>query len=242
MLLLFVLQSANAQDSINDIPLKSVKTHTQFFSLSPISKKVDKVNGLVFGVGHVENRSISNQTINGLNIEANPAPAVGAFMAFLTIMELPNIIKKNKVPDSLKNSDDYLKIHNLEHTPHLKINGINFSTGCFFTTTSMNGLNISAGNKFNDFNGLSITALGTIADKQNGIAIGIYNANNALLGSTIGVFNQSYNLKGLHIGFINQARNNRGLQVGILNKSNSKGLQLGLWNVNNKRSMPFINW
>lgn len=242
MVLLFVLQSANAQDSINDILFEPIKTHTQVFSLSPISKKVDKVNGLVFGVGHVANKRVTRQTINGLNIEANPAPAVGAFWAFLAIMELPNVIKANRVPDSIKNTEGYLKIQNLTTTPHLKVNGINLSTGCFFTTTSMNGLNISTGNKFNHFNGLSITALGTIAGKQYGLAIGMYNANNTLKGSTIGVFNQSYNLKGLHIGVFNKTKHNYGLQVGILNKSNSKGLQLGLWNVNNKRSMPFINW
>ncbi len=241
-LLFFVFGCINAQDTIKVPVYESVETHSQIFSLSPISKKVDKVNGLVFGVGHIENKRIANQTINGLNIEANPAPAVGALIGFIAIMHLPDIIKNNKMPDSIRNTEDYYRIRNLNHTPHLKLNGLNISSGCFFTTTSMNGLNISAGNKFNDFNGISIAALGTIADNQNGISIGIYNGNNNLIGSTIGIFNQSYNLKGLHLGIINQTRNNHGLQVGIFNKSNSKGFQIGIWNINNKRSMPFINW
>ena len=73
--------------------VSSNSKHSQIFSLSPISKKVDKVNGLVFGVGHVENKNIESQTINGLNIEANPAPIAGALISFIAIMHLPDVIK-----------------------------------------------------------------------------------------------------------------------------------------------------
>lgn len=232
----------HAQDIIQIHAVDSVKTHSQIFSLSPISKKVDKVNGLVFGLGHINNKNIEHQTINGLNIEANPAPAAGALYAFIALIHLPEIIKNNKKYNVAKEPNEAYKIKNMNYTPYLKLNGLNLSTGCFFTTTSMNGLNISAGNKFNDFNGLSVTVLGTIADNQNGFSIGIYNANNDLIGSTIGVYNQSYELKGLHLGVFNQAQINKGLQIGVFNKSNSKGFQLGLWNVNNKRSIPFLNW
>lgn len=242
MLLIFVMQITNAQDSTKVSANEPIAMHTQVFSLSPISKKVDKVNGLVVGFGHINNKNIANQNINGLNIEANPAPAVGALLAFMSIMYLPEIIERNKVSDSIKRTEDYYKINNLTSTPHLRLNGINISAGCFFIPTNMNGLNISAANKFNDFNGLSITVLGTIADKQNGIAIGLFNANNTMKGSTIGIYNQSYDLKGLHIGIFNHTRNNQGLQIGIFNKSNSKGFQIGVWNVNHRRSMPFINW
>ena len=222
--------------------LKIPQLRSQLFSLSPISKKVNEVNGLVFGIGHIDNKRISSQKINGINIEANPAPVAGAFMAFLSVMYLPEIIQKNKASDSLKNTEEYYKIKNMKSTPHLKLNGLNVSSGCFFTTTSMNGLNVSAGNKFKDFNGISITALGTIADNQNGFSVGIYNANNNLTGSTVGVYNQSYDLKGVHVGLINRTRKNNGLQIGVFNQSNSKGFQLGVWNVNNKRSLPFLNW
>lgn len=241
-LLSIVSVAIYAQDTIKAAVFEPVVTHAQIFAISPISKKIDKVNGVAFGLGHVENRRIANQTINGLNIEANPAPVAAALMAFVVIVHLPEIIKNNKTPDSIKNTEEYFKIKNLTHTPHLRINGVNLSTGCFFTTTSMNGLNISLANKFNNFNGLSLAPLGTIADKQNGLSIGICNTNNQLIGSTIGIYNQSYDLKGVHIGIFNQTRNNHGVQIGVFNKSNSKGLQLGVWNVNNKRSMPFINW
>ncbi|WP_409417342.1 LA_2272 family surface repeat-containing protein [Flavobacterium sp. PS2] len=239
--LLFGFGGIYAQDTIGIQAIDSVAQHSKIFSLSPISKKVDQVNGLVFGLGHINNKNIERQTINGINIEANPAPAAGVLYAFMMLMHIDDVIKNNKIK-VIKNSEEDYKIRNVNYTPDLKLNGLNLSSGCFFTTTSMNGLNISAGNKFNDFNGFSVTILGTIADNQNGLSIGVYNANNDLIGSTIGVYNQSYELKGLHLGVFNQAQINRGLQIGVFNKSNSKGFQLGLWNINNKRSMPFLNW
>ena len=151
------------------------RTHSQIFSLTPISKNVDKVNGLAFGVGHVENKRIENQTINGLNLEVNPAPIVGAMGAFMCVMYLPEIIEKNKKYGNKSERNFIIKSE--VNTLNLKINGLNLSTGCFFTTTSMNGLNISLGNKFKNFNGLSVAPLGTISDKINGLSIGIINAN-----------------------------------------------------------------
>lgn len=242
VLLLFVFGIIRAQDTTRVRGLDSVKQHSQIFSLSPISKKVNQVNGLVLGVGHLENRHINSQIINGINIEANPAPAVGALMGFMSLMYLPEIIKNNKKVGHVRSSEEDYKIRNMSYRPELKLNGLNISSGCFFTTTSMNGLNISAGNKFKNFNGLSVTVLGTIADDQNGLSVGVYNANNDLAGSTIGIYNQSYQLTGLHIGIFNQTRINKGLQIGVFNKSNSRGFQLGVWNVNNKRAMPFLNW
>ncbi|MDA6071146.1 hypothetical protein NJT12_16135 [Flavobacterium sp. AC] len=242
VLLLFVFGVMRAQDTIKNQAIDSVEQHSRIFSLSPISKKTDKVNGLVLGVGHVENKRISSQTINGINIEANPAPAAGVLYAFMCLMYMEKIIENYKKEVIVKATEEDYKIKNMNYTPYLKLNGLNVSSGCFFTTTSMNGLNISAGNKFKNFNGLSVTVLGTIADQQNGISIGLYSANNNLTGSAIGVYNRSYQLSGLHIGVFNQARINKGLQIGVFNKSDSKGFQLGFWNVNNKRAMPFLNF
>jgi hypothetical protein len=224
------------QDSI---PIKT--SHSQIFSLSPISKKVDHVNGLAFGLGHIENRYVENQTINGLNLEANPAPIVGALVVFMALPYLPEIIENNtKMHDSIPEHNFIIK--NWNYTPNLKINGLNLSTGCFFTTTSMNGLNISLGNKFKDFNGLSIAPLGTISDKLNGISIGIINTNNDLRGVIFGIYNQTYALKGFQFGIVNQVQNSKGIQIGVINKSYSRGLQLGLWNKNKEHSFPILNW
>ncbi len=242
MLFIFIMQSTIAQDTIQVSYVEPITTQSQNFSLSPISKKVDKVNGLVFGLGHISNKNISKQTINGLNIEANPVPIVVLFATLLTIMHLDDVIKNNKVPDSIKGTEAHYKSEYFDSPPQLTLRGVNLSTGSFFTTTNMSGLNISLANMFNEFKGLSITALCTFADTHNGIAFGMINVNNTLKGSTIGFYNQSYELKGLHLGVINQTGNNKGLQIGVFNRSNSKGFQIGVWNVNNKRSIPFINW
>jgi hypothetical protein len=230
------LVKMQAQELITD----SIQKHKQIFSLAPISKKVDKVNGLVFGVGHVDNKNVDFQVINGVNVEANPAPIAGAMLGFAALMYLPDIIKNENKKRNKINVDYFVVKENT--SPHLKLNGFNISSGCFFTATDMNGLNISTGNKFNHFNGFSITFLGTIADHQNGLSVGLYNANNDLAGSTIGVYNQSCILKGLQLGLFNKSKINKGLQIGLVNKSNSKGMQLGLWNSNNKRGFPFLNW
>lgn len=227
------------QDSAYQKRFTPVKQHAQFFGFTPMSKKINKVN-FAFGLGHVENKRIENQTINGLNLEVNPAPIAGVFVAFLAIMHLPDVISNTDL--TTRGNGEGLKIKNWEHTPHVKVNGLNLSTGCFFTTASMNGLNISLANKFNNFNGLSVTALGTIIDNQNGFSIGVYNANNSLKGATVGLFNQSYELKGVHFGLINATKYNRGLQVGVYNRSYSKGFQIGVWNKNAKRSFPIVNW
>lgn len=218
-------------------------THSQIFSLSPISKKVDKVNGLVVGVGHVENRNIAKQTINGINVEANPAPIAGALIAFIAIMHLPDIIE-NKRQESIKAKQNgkVFVVENWNYTPNLKVNGLNVSTGCFFTTTDMNGINISVGNKFKNFNGLSISALGTIADNFNGFSVGLTNTNNNLKGVSAGFYNRTYNLNGIQIGIFNSTKNNKGLQIGVSNRAHSRGIQLGIWNKNSKRSLPLINW
>jgi hypothetical protein len=170
LLLVTISIDSFGQDTIPYSP-----THSQIFSLSPISKRVDKVNGLVFGVGHVENKRIENQTINGLNVEVNPAPVAAVMAATLLLIYLPEIIKKNEFFNN-KTPDSFV-IENYTSSPYLKMNGLNLSTGCFFTTTDMNGLNISLGNKFKNFNGLSVAPLGTISDKINGLSIGIVNAN-----------------------------------------------------------------
>jgi hypothetical protein len=239
-LFLVLLLVAISTDSFGQDTIPYNPTHSQIFSLSPISKRVDKVNGLVFGVGHVDNKRIENQTINGLNVEVNPAPIAAGMVGFLWLMYLPEIIKKNdffnvKTPDSFK-------IENFTSNLTLKVNGLNLSTGAFFTTTNMNGFNISLGNKFKNFNGLSVAPLGTISDKINGVSIGIVNANTNLKGAIVGLYNQTYDLKGLQTGLINRVEINKGLQIGVFNRSYSKGLQLGVWNKNSSRSFPLLNW
>ncbi|MES2748515.1 MAG: hypothetical protein V4648_09045 [Bacteroidota bacterium] len=252
LLLILVTKITFAQDSIKTHTSRvrqtdfSTEKRTHIFSVSPMSRKTGKVDGLVLGFGHIDNKLVEKQTINGLNIEVNPAPAVGALALVMGIMYLPESLHKKRqlrVIDTLQQTKkpDF-HIPSWEKTPRLKLNGLNISTGCFFTNTSMNGLNISCGNKFENFNGISIAPLGTLADCQNGVAVGLINANNDLNGFVVGAYNQSEKLDGLQIGLVNQSITNHGLQIGIFNRSYSKGFQIGLWNKNPKRSLPIFNW
>src|SRR5690606_18190943 len=92
LLVLFMYQAVGAQDTLPEKPktentiFNENFTHyfkwkaegvqrndsIKIFSLSPISRRVNRVNGFALGVGHYENHRITFQKINGLNIEASP--------------------------------------------------------------------------------------------------------------------------------------------------------------------------
>lgn len=235
LLLVLATNFISAQDSIPYPEFESIKTHSQIFSLSPISKKVDKVNGLVFGVGHYQNKRIEKQTINGINVDVNP---IGASIPFIIVF-IPDMIRKGTFLDK---EDPNFIVNIDKNYPRIQMNGLNVSAGCFFTEVSMNGLNISLLNRFNKMNGISITPIGTQANVMNGFSVGIYNGFNKNSGLSIGLLNESMNLKGIQFGVYNSVHEMKGIQIGVFNVSRKKGLQLGIWNVNSKRSMPFINW
>lgn len=211
------------------------ETHSQIFSLSPIAKRVDKVNGLVIGAGHFDSQYINKQTINGINLEANPMVIAIPFFVFY----IPEIISQNKVNID-KDSLQIIKIVKMK--PLIQMNGLNISSGCFMTAANVNGISVSLFNKINTMNGINVTGFGLQSDVLNGLSVGAYNGTNQLNGATIGLFNETYNSKGLQIGFYNYSVVNSGVQIGVFNMSKSRGFQIGLWNINNKRSMPFINW
>jgi len=235
LLLVLLTNFISAQDSIPVPTFESIATHSQIFSLSPISKKVDKVNGLVFGVGHYQNRHVEKQTINGINVDVNP---IGLGIPIF-IIYLPEMIERGTFLSRIE-SDSIVKID--ANYPRIQMNGLNVSAGCFFTNSSINGLNISLLNRFNKMNGISVTPLGTQANVMNGFSVGIYNGFNNSNGLIIGLLNESMQLKGIQLGIYNSAHSLKGIQIGVFNMSRKNGLQLGIWNVNNKRSMPFINW
>jgi hypothetical protein len=235
LLLVSVSSFVSAQDTIPFPKIDSIKTHSQVFSLSPISKKVDKVNGLVFGVGHYQNKHIEKQTINGVNVDLNP---VGLAIPMIIVF-IPEMIQKGSFLKEVK-SDTIVKVD--IKFPRIQINGLHLGTGCFFTNVSMNGLNISLLNRFTKMNGVSISPIGTQAKVMNGFSFGIYNGFNENNGLSIGLVNESMNLKGIQFGIYNFANTVKGIQIGIFNTSKKNGFQIGIWNVNNKRSMPFINW
>lgn len=210
-----------AQDSLKIKQNEVIETHSQIFSLSPISKKVHQVNGLVFGAGFFDSEYIKKQTINGINLEVNPS----ILAAPVFIVYLPKIISNTEL--SYKISDSIVTNKNI--TLKLKINGLNISSGQFLNDTDVNGLSITGFTMFDYFNGLNIAPLFTFSKEMNGVSISLLNTFNTTRGISLGLVNRTYELKGLQIGLYNASNQN-------------KGLQIGFWNTNSKRSMPFINW
>lgn len=211
------------------------------FSLSPISRKVEKVNGLALGIGHFRSELIPMQTVNGVNAELSPI-GLGALLIW------PFLDFRHTTFDDLFETDSTCTV----------INGLNVSTGGFLEGGEVRGVNISTFTKMNEMNGLSVSAGFLISQRANGVSVaGLYNAaakRNGLSialvntdlktnGLQIGLLNYAGQLKGAQIGLVNVSPEKAaGLQIGLVNHSKSKCFQLGLLNINGKRALPIINW
>lgn len=191
--------------------------HSQIFSLTPIAKNVNKVNGMALGLGHGFDGE-KEAVINGLNLEVNPV-----FPLVLLFMD----------PDRVRNND--IK---------LKHNGLQIAVGGFSGQVAHNGLAVSIYSITYSDNGVSITGLYNVSKTLNGLHIaGLKNSTDKAGGLLIAAVNSVDVLKGVQIGVYNKSLNMAGVQIGLFNKTTkSKGLQIGLWNTNGKRSLPFINW
>ena len=203
--------------SLSHSQQKEDNLHSQLFSLTPISKKVDKVNGMTFGLGHLYYRD-QKATINGFNLEVNPAlPLVLLFLD----------------PDKSQND-----------TITLRHNGLHISAGGFSGGVAHNGLGVSVYNITYSCNGVVITGLYNVSKSLNGLHIaGLTNSTDKGAGLLISTINSADLFKGVQIGGYNKSLDMTGVQIGIYNHSKKmKGLQIGLWNTNGKRSLPFINW
>ena len=197
--------------------IKIINTHSQIFSLSPISKKVDKVNGLVIGVGHFEEINLQKQTVNGINIEISPLIFALPYFAIY------------RFGTGFKKIDEDIKFQSAVENK-IKINGFNASTGGFMDGADVNGVNISTFTFINDLNGVSISPGITNIYKLNGLSFAFNNTIRFQNGISVGVINECQVLKGLQIGLYNRSYKSQ------------KGFQLGIWNKNSKRSFPLINW
>jgi len=191
--------------------------HSQIFSLTPLSRKVDKVNGVAFGLGHGFDKD-KVATINGLNLEINP----------IIVLEIGFLD-----PEKLTND-----------TITLRHNGLHISTFGFLGNVAHNGVAISACSVTYSSNGLSVTALYNMSKNLNGLHIaGITNSTDRAVGLLIAPVNSADVFKGFQLGIYNKSDDMTGVQIGLFNKTGkAKGIQLGLWNKNEKRSLPFINW
>ena len=183
----------------------------RIFSLSPIHSRVNKVNGLTLGVGHYRNSKIGLFTF-GLGI------------AFESL-----IVGARKEPyDSFSLNRTFLKRD--DAIIHIRINGLNVSSGGFLTGAQVNGLNICVVSVMNKMNGVSVTAAILSTENMNGISV-------------CGIANMINTGSGLQLAVSNVSREYRGVQIGLFNNAkNLRGVQLGLWNTNGKRRLPFVNW
>ncbi len=204
--------------SENNLRNDSIK----IFSLSPISRRVNKVNGFVLGVGHYENANIKIQTINGLNVEASPLSLALFSISINVPFEALFVGINDNVISNVAFFDDC-------KDTYVKINGLNISSGGFTGGAELRGFNISIISGMNKMNGFSVG--------------GILNTKNFSGVSISGLANISDSGNGIQIGSSNVSRRHKGIQIGLFNNSKDlRGMQFGLWNTNGKRKLPFINW
>lgn len=196
------------------------KDSTRIIAITPLSKKIQKVNGLAIGIGMDDTFSpiTKKKTVNGLNLDVNP-------LGVITWMFYD--------PSKVSNSNDILQY-----------NGLNISAAGFLRDNSHNGLNISLYNYGNKMNGVSLTGLWNIVEEENGLFIGgLGNSAERGNGVTISAFNEIKEFKGVQVGIMNWSDKMKGLQIGLINKNkNGKNFQIGLWNRNERRGFPIINW
>lgn len=196
------------------------KNETRFIAFTPLSKKIDKVNGLAIGVG-MDDILLPNspkKIINGLNVDINPL----GFLLFCFY--------------------DTSKIQNT--TDVLQQNGLNISLAGPLRNQSNNGINLSMYNYGSRMTGISLTAISNDVDELHGVSFGTFgNSAKKGRGVSISALNDINAFKGLQLGIVNQSENMKGIQIGLINK-NTKGrnFQIGFWNKNAKRTLPIINF
>lgn len=225
MLLLLITATCFAQQNVDTL-------HSQVFSFSPVSRKVNKVNGMALGIGHAWSEHLPEK-INGLNVEVNPLTPL------ILLFQDPDRV----VHDSLQMTVSGLHLSAGGFSGKIKLNGAGISV--YNIVYATNGFSITGlYNISTNLNGLHISGLSNSAEKARGLLIAGINTADDFSGARVGVLNESETTAGLDIGLINlNEEKMRGLQIGIFNKTGeSKGFQIGLWNINSKRSLPFFNW
>lgn len=193
---------------------------TRIVGITPLSDKVEKVNGFAIGIGmeDVIAPNANKKTINGLNIDVNP-------LGFLIIC-FYDISKINNTQDAVQH------------------NGLNISAAGFLRNNSHNGVSISMYNYGNKMNGVSISAIANLVEELNGIYIaGLGNEAERGNGFVLGAFNNVKEFNGVQIGITNKSNKMKGVQIGLVNKNkNGRSFQIGFWNKNSKRTLPIINF
>lgn len=191
---------------------------TKIFSLSPMSMETAKVNGLVVGIGHLDDASLI-QKVNGVNID---------------LFFLSPIVLLYADPTRIEEESTTLVSH-----------GLNLGLGGFLQRGTLHrGVSVSMYNFGKELDGLSIQVAYASASRLRGLHIsGMGNFSERFNGVALGMYNKSAYTEGIQLGLVNRSRQMKGLQIGLFNVSEAvTGLQIGLWNENARRSFPFINF
>lgn len=191
---------------------------TKIFSLSPMSRETDKVNGVVLGLGHIDDVA-GLQRVNGLNID---------LMVLSPLAMLYMDPKKHEVEE----------VKLISH-------GVNIGVGGFSSRAVVHrGFSMAMYSMGQELSGVGLHVAYTSAPKINGLHIsGIGNYSGSANGVQIAINNESVVMRGLQIGLFNSAARAAGVQIGLFNRSERlSGAQFGIWNTNGKRSLPFINF
>lgn len=175
---------------------------TKIFSLSPMTKNTQKVNGLVVGIGHFQEPD-PVQTINGVNLD------VMVFSPLITMLTFM-----------------YGSVDKYPHDEKTKIisNGLNLGIGGYMGGVEHNGVSVSLYNITNKSTGLGIHPAFNAGKYSQGLNLSLYNKHDYMTGVQIGLVNKSTQLKGVQIGLFNRTNALKGLQLGFINSNGKRTL------------------
>jgi len=155
--------------------------------------------------------------INGINIEADPAPVfIVPYLSFTALLMFPDVISSYK-EQALKatydpRSDYFYQRDSIVQTT---VSGLNISTGVVLGQTKINGA--------------AVNALIGMEREMNGVEV-------------TGLVNFHRSFSGVIAAPINLCRKGRGVQIGLYNYCREGNVvQIGLINRYGKRALPFVN-
>lgn len=203
------------------------KHHKDYFPIWTFYQDSIRIHGVSIGL-LTDNVGAGNTLTNGLRIEL-----LGT--GFL----LP-IMPSSPVADSEEELESVFA-----RGISQKVNGINLSATGTAGSCYVNGISAGAvGQILLQVNGVAVSGLMNLIQKQNGLMLAFFNDAYVMNGSQMGCSNRATELCGLQMAIINNyAEKGRGVQIGLINRcAELHGFQIGLWNVNQRRRMPLVNW
>jgi len=212
--------------------LLAVKGYSQVrknhFPAATFHQSNAKITGISFGIFTGLSEKHTNVITNGLRLEL-----VGTGLLLPLAPHGPVYKDENLIP-----------LRDVIFTE--KINGLNLSgSGTIGNDCIVNGVTVGAvGQYLYAMNGISISIVCIVVEKQNGLQLSAFNDVHKGNGMQMGIGNSAVYYRGIQLGLLgNKAVKSRGLQVALFNESKDlKGVQIGLWNTNQKRKLPLINW